>query len=62
MSSKTNLLTPDCGEGKYSVYGKAPRKENGQLMPKSFKLPSRFSGGVFKGKVREGVTGCVIRS
>ena len=30
--SKVNLLTPGCGEGKYSVYCRTPSKENGQLM------------------------------
>ena len=48
--SKANLLTLGCGEGKYSVYCKAPNvgpsKENGQLMRKRPKLPNGFQGSV----------------
>ena len=30
--NKDNLLTLGCSEGKYSVYCRAPSKENGQLI------------------------------
>ena len=56
MHSKANLLTPGCGEGKYSVYC----KENKPLMLKRPKLPNDFEGRVFKDSVRERVTGYVI--
>ena len=42
---KANLVTPGCGEGKYSVYCKAPNvgpSKNGQLVPKRLELPSGF--------------------
>ena len=58
--SKANALTPDCGEGKYSIYCKAPRKENGRLMLKRPKLPYGFQGRGFKGSVRDGAAVCVI--
>ena len=35
---KPILLTPGCGEGKYSVYCRAPNKENWQLMLKRTEL------------------------
>ena len=37
-----------------------PSKENGQLMLKRPKVPDGFQGRVFKGKVRERVSGCMI--
>ena len=55
--SKANLLTPGCGEGKYSVYFRAPSKENGQLMLRRPKLPNGFQERGFKGSVREGLQG-----
>ena len=42
--SKANLLTPGCDKGEYSVYCRAPCKENGQLMLKRPKLPHGFEG------------------
>ena len=43
---EASLLTPVCGEGKYSVYYKAPSvrssKNNWQLMLKRPELPSGF--------------------
>ena len=51
MHSKVNLLKPDCGEGKYSVYCEVPSvgpsKENGQLLVKNSKLPHGFGGRDF---------------
>ena len=38
-------------EGKYSVYCKAPSKENRQLMLKRPELPNVFQGSVFKGNI-----------
>ena len=47
-----NLLTPSCGEGKYSIYKKAPNMgpsmENEQLMLKRWELPGDFQGRIFK--------------
>lgn len=40
MHSEAKLLTPGCGEGKYSIYCKVSRKENGQLVLKRPKLPN----------------------
>ena len=40
--SKVNLLTPGWGEGKISVYCRAPSKQNGQLMLKRPKVPDGF--------------------
>ena len=54
MHSKTNLLTPACGEGKYSVYCRAPSEESKQLVFIRPKLPEAFQGKVFKDRVREG--------
>lgn len=59
-SNKANLLTPGCGEGKYSIYHKALSKENGQLIFKRLELPTGFQGKGFKGSVRNGGAGCVI--
>ena len=53
------MLTPDCGEGKYSVYCRAPNK-NRQLMLKRPKIIDDFQERDFKGSVREGAAGCVI--
>ena len=65
--SKANLMTPDCAEGNFSVCGKVPNagpnKKNGQLI--MFKRPENrnaFQERVFKSKVREWVTGWMIRS
>ena len=60
MHGKANLLTLGCGEGKYSIYRRAPSKENGQLVLKRPKLPNGFQGRGFKYSVREGAAGCVI--
>ena len=46
--SKANLWTPACGEGKYSVYIRAPNKESRQLVLKRPELHSGFQGKVFK--------------
>ena len=40
--SKADLLTLVSGEGKYSVYCRAPSKENRQLMLKRFEFPDGF--------------------
>ena len=53
--NRANLVTPGCGEGKYSVYCKAPSKENGQLVLKRPECPEGFQGRVFKDSVRERV-------
>lgn len=59
---KANLLTPGCGEGKYSVDCKAPSMEKGQIMLKRPKFLDDFLGRGFKCSVREGAAGCVISS
>ena len=54
-----------CGEGKYSVYCKAPKMgpiKNRQLMLKRPKPPDAFQGRFFKNGVRERITGSFIRS
>ena len=53
--SKDNLLTPGCGDGKCSVYCRAPSKESRQLV---LKRPDGFQGKVFKDRVRE--RGCGV--
>ena len=62
--SKVNLLIQGCGEGKCSIYCKAPNmgpsEENGHLMLKRPKLPYDFWEKVFKGKVGERVSRCLI--
>ena len=58
--SKVNLLRLGCGEGKYSIHCMVPSKKNGQFMLKRSELPNGFQRRVFKGKMREGFTGCVI--
>ena len=60
MHGKVSLLTPGCGEGKYSVDCRAPSKENGQLMLRRPELPNPFQGRGFKSSVREGAAGCMI--
>ena len=56
--SKASLLTPICGEGKYSINCKVSSKENKQLMFKRPELPDGFQGRVFKGNIRaEGYRG-----
>ena len=55
--SKANLLTLGCGEGKYSMYRRAPSKESRQLVLKRPQLPEGFQRKVFKNRVREGVFG-----
>ena len=40
-SSKTNLPTPDCGEGKHIIYCRAPSKERGFPGDTSGKEPAR---------------------
>ena len=54
MGSKAKLLTLGCGEGRVSIYCRAPSKENGQLVLKRPELPNGFQGRGFKGSVREG--------
>ena len=62
-SSKGNLLTPGCGEGRRSVYCRAPSKESRQLVLKRPELPEGFQGKVFKDRVKERGCGvCVISS
>ena len=48
--SKANLLTPDCSEGKCSIYYKAPVRSSGHPVLKKPKLPE----SIFKGQVKEG--------
>ena len=45
--SKASLLTPGCGEGKYSVGCRVPSKENGKLVLKRPKFSDGFGGSVF---------------
>ena len=47
MLSKVSVLTPACGEGKCSVYCRAPSKESRWLGFKKPKLPDGFQGKVF---------------
>ena len=56
--SKANLLTPGCGEGKCSVYCRAPSKEYRQLeaLPQKA-LPDGFQGKVFKDSEGGGLWG-----
>ena len=64
--SKANLMTPDCSEGNFSVYGKVPNaepnKKNGQLMFKRPENRNAFQERVFKSKVKEQVTGWMVSS
>ena len=53
-SSEVNLLTQGCGEGKCSVYCRAPSKESRQPVLKRHQLPDGFQRKGFKDKVREG--------
>ena len=59
---KANLLTPGGGQGKYSIYYKTPRKENGWLMLRNPKLTKGFQQSLLKSQVREKVTGSMISS
>ena len=43
-----------------AVFIARPSKENRQLVLKRPRVLDRFQGRVFKGKVKEKVTGCVI--
>ena len=52
--SEANILTLDCGEGKGSVYCRAPYKEDGWLMLKTPKLRKGFQQSILQGQVREG--------
>ena len=45
--SKANLLTPDCGEGKHSIYFRLPSKDNGQLTLKRRELLDGFQERFF---------------
>ena len=58
--SKANLLSPGCGEGKYSFVVRCWYKENSCSKPP--KSPKGFQQSIFKGSVREGVPECVISS
>ena len=53
VHSKSNLLTPYCGEEKC----RAPSKESWQLVLKRPELPIGFQGNVSKDRVREGACG-----
>ena len=53
MPNKADLLTWGCGEGKCSVYCRAPSKESRKLVIQRPELPKEFQGKVFKDKVRE---------
>ena len=56
--SKSNLLTPGCGEGTYSIID-GPGQEKGQLVSKRCKLPNDVQGRIFKGKIKG--EGCEMR-
>ena len=60
VCSKASPLMPGCGDGKHSIYCRAPSKENGQFMLKRSKLPDGFQGRGFKGSQCEG-GGCRVR-
>lgn len=47
--TEANIRTPGCGEGKYSIYCRAPSKESGQLM---FKRLDGFQRRVFKSNIK----------
>ena len=53
MHSNASPLTPDCTEGQFSIYCRAPNKESRQLMLKRPRLSNGFQEQVFKGRVRE---------
>ena len=53
-SRKAYFLIPVCGKGNYSVYCRAPSKENGQFVPKTLEHPDGFQVRVFKGSFRGG--------
>ena len=59
---ESELLTPVCGEGNYSLYFKTasvvPSKDNGQLMLKITKFPYGFQGRAFRGNMRN--EGCKV--
>ena len=52
--SKGNLMTLDCGEGKFSVCSKAPYKEPGTSSAPNMRAPQWVSAKHFKDSVREG--------
>ena len=54
ICNEANLLTPGCGEGKYSIYHKVLSKQNGQLMFRRLEFPTGFQGRGFKGSMRKG--------
>ena len=47
MQSNAKALTLGCGEGKYSIYCRAPSQENGQVMLRRPELPDGFWERVF---------------
>lgn len=51
---KANLPTLGSGEGKYSIYGRAPNKGNGQLTLKKTELFMAFRQGFFSSFMGEG--------
>ena len=64
--SQANLMTPDCSEGNFSIYGKVPNaepnKKHGQLIFKRPENRNAFQERVFKSKVKEQVTGWMVSS
>ena len=51
--SKANLLTLGCGEGKHSVYCRAPSKESRAASAQKVHSPDGFQGKVPKDRVME---------
>lgn len=56
LCRKANL-TPGSHEGKYSIYCRAPSKENRQLVVERPELPGSFSEGILKAAWRQGPQG-----
>lgn len=53
MNLLTNAVTPGCGEGKCSIYSKAPYEESWTVSTKP-ELFSEFQQSLFKAKIHEG--------
>lgn len=47
LKSKANLLTPGCGESKFSVFCKAPYKESETTSAQAAPTPQRVSAKDF---------------
>ena len=61
-SSQANLLTPAWDEGEGGIYYKAPDEESMHHECSKLELSDGFQENIFKGQVRDEVTGSVISS